>query len=1185
MKMKMFAGLSVLLFLVLFPGKNVNAGEVFRTDFEKDRDATITGETGTLKPVNGCPGARSFPGKGANGTTGAVFAVDNLSDFADLTADVSKPMWNLTYHFPAGFFRSGPGAFSVMAAPRFNQISPYPKKNPGFKQYHILSARQDDTNGLSVFLFIQDGNLCAHLKLTNGQTVMLSGPCIDWKKDQWRKIVLTWDDKEKLLLMDGKVVARRTIAGEVCPFNIIMIGGCYDGSNFQGILDNISFSTEAVGVPARQPVFTDNFSQGDSAWTFSKTDGADGSVEPVKINGKTALKVVKRNHLGTLRLRLDKPLAVRPDTDYKLRGKYWTSDVSVDNGLYFRVQRGKDGGLHYNDHINRGEVYTTYSQPVNAPSGEWRSMFYAFHTKYPERTENYLNILLRGSPCTVYLTDISCDELENQCLYYSEPKERKPKETVLSDGELDKKLALRKMPVIEWQSGPDMKRLFIDGKFVPQFIHRAPTGYPEISRYKEMENAGIKLHTVGIFVGGKAGGRENISIVRERGQYQFSEAMKDVRRALRGAPDSYLILEFKFYPFKNWTDGHDGEIFRNKKGQYGVSNNLLYIDRWIDRMEDKKPAESFYPSYYATAWRAECLRALDAFFDEFDKTPFRKTVAGFFVNGGFDGQFMNNTVDYSEAARTAFRKFLEKKYGSLEGLRKAWNDPKADWNFKDVASVPDYPPNHLDKTFLDPKTEQRYADFMEFRSEGILDTLNVFADAVRKRLGPVMPGYISICDDLNGSHIDTYSMQRLTRENRYDATSCQPKYPMRRNGFIPFNSSVLDSMRIHGKSSVAELDLRTHVTPSVPSEVLREYVSYAKDINDFRSINRKLAGLQIAKNHGMWYYDMGAGYFYDKDIMEELRETGRIMEEVQKVPNTFKPDAAVIFDEKSVFYDQFRSYPMNTFYNGQLLQQYLLTSGVPYDIYYLDDLVDGKIPDYKVLVMLNTSFLNKVQRNALEKWKNAGHTIIWCYAPGFISENGFSTDAVSRLTGIRCSGKPELKRQTASKTKSSDPLAAGLESNVGLADTYRFYTDYPGGNFGRNFDMRRFTVTDPDAEILARYNEDGEAMLAVKRFKDWTSLYAAAPASVTAHLLNNCVRQAGGFVFSEPGLIAHVRSNFVSVHAARGGTYQVHFPSKGKIVCLESGKVLAEDADHLSIQIQPGETRWFKIDPVPEKGS
>ena len=176
-----------------------------------------------------------------------------------------------------------------MASPRFNQISPNPKKDPGFRQYHILSARQGDTNGFSVFLFIQDGNLCALLKLTNGQTVVLSAPCKDWKKDQWRKIVLTWDDKEKLLLMDGKIVARRAIPGEVSPFNIIMVGGCYDGSNFQGILDDISFSTEKIAVPAKHPVFTDNFSHGDSAWTFSKMDGADGSIEPVKINGKTAL--------------------------------------------------------------------------------------------------------------------------------------------------------------------------------------------------------------------------------------------------------------------------------------------------------------------------------------------------------------------------------------------------------------------------------------------------------------------------------------------------------------------------------------------------------------------------------------------------------------------------------------------------------------------------------------------------------------------------------------------------------------------------------------------------------------------------------------------------------------------------------------------------------------------------------
>ena len=126
--------------------------------------------------------------------------------------------------------------------------------------------------------------------------------------------------------------------------------------------------------------------------------------------------------------------------------------------------------------------------------------------------------------------------------------------------------------------------------------------------------------------------------------------------------------------------------------------------------------------------------------------------------------------------------------------------------------------------------------------------------------------------------------------------------------------------------------------------------------------------------------------------------------------------------------------------------------------------------------------------------------------------------------------------------------------------------------------MRRFEITDPEAAVLARYVSDAKAALAVKRFDDWTSVYAAAPASVTSRLLNNCVKQAGGFVFSEPGLIAHVRSNFVSVHAARGGRYNVRFPRKGRIVALEDGTIAANDADSMILEIQPGETRWFKVE-------
>ena len=164
-----------------------------------------------------------------------------------------------------------------------------------------------------------------------------------------------------------------------------------------------------------------------------------------------------------------------------------------------------------------------------------------------------------------------------------------------------------------------------------------------------------------------------------------------------------------------------------------------------------------------------------------------------------------------------------------------------------------------------------------------------------------MPGYISICDDMNGTGIDTYSMADFCKQNYYNGLSPQPRYNYRCEGRVVHTTSVLDSLRIHKKFNILELDLRTYACNSIPSEVNKEYLSFAMTPVSFRNINRKLTGNQIAKGHGFWYYDMAASYFCDSALMKEIKTTFEITREVQKEKDVFTPGTALIFDEKICF--------------------------------------------------------------------------------------------------------------------------------------------------------------------------------------------------------------------------------------------------------------------------------------------
>jgi hypothetical protein len=231
-----------------------------------------------------------------------------------------------------------------------------------------------------------------------------------------------------------------------------------------------------------------------------------------------------------------------------------------------------------------------------------------------------------------------------------------------------------------------------------------------------------------------------------------------------------------------------------------------------------------------------------------------------------------------------------------------------------------------------------------------------------------------------------------------------------------------------------------------------------------------------------------------------------------------------------------------------------------------------------MLVFLNAFKLTPQQRAKLDKLKRDNRTIVWMYAPGYIGDKRFSLDAVCQLTGFKVKTKDGDGRHLSYAVKSNDPLANKLEPIVGLVEMKRSSCDYPASKYGRNWDIQRFWIEkEPSVVSLASYAEDDKISVGVKRFDNWTSVYAAVPSGFTAQMMNNLAKEAGIYVTSQPGLSVAVRGNFVSIHAIKAGTYKLNFPVAGKIIWLEKNRVLAENGQNATITINAGETRWYQI--------
>ena len=212
----------------------------------------------------------------------------------------------------------------------------------------------------------------------------------------------------------------------------------------------------------------------------------------------------------------------------------------------------------------------------------------------------------------------------------------------------------------------------------------------------------------------------------------------------------------------------------------------------------------------------------------------------------------------------------------------------------------------------------------------------------------------------------------------------------------------------------------------------------------------------------------------------------------------YKPEIALIYDEKTYFWLKSDCQDL-TRPNAFLQRSIFQSCGAPVGYYYINDL--AKIPDSaKLFIFVNTFRTTPEEDKLIEGIKQKGRTLLWLYAPGYVTEKNLSKEHIEKLTGF-----PLLKREqplVPDAVVSSQPnlLTKGLEgAHFGTYDSKNkqpiaptFYGDSARGGF----------------QTLATYAEGGQPALLFKRNPEWTSIYCATPI-VSIPLLRAIAREAG----------------------------------------------------------------------------
>ena len=914
------------------------------------------------------------------------------------------------------------------------------------------------------------------------------------------------------------------------------------------------------------PGFEEKFSD---TWATSEIMGASGSgavTAEASRSGDHSLKLTKTNSFGYVQLSSKNPVHAEAGKSYTLRFWFNSSNAQVTSFLIPRLVADNSSVAVANpgEPLWVGYAYDSQSLMRNSPdadSANWIKRVVIYENKTDKDQDIYLQVMMYGNPFDVYIDDFEFAEgkqsrtisPENPAYTYSEEQVK----TILAE-------RTEESAYVTGNNG--ITHFYLNGKETWPIFYRSSTHY-DGKNASQADPAGFGMQNIEI---------NNVWLDLLQDEYRWEQYDSLLMDVLRKNPHARLLLDLWFYPSEKWAKDHPDDIWETKEGK---------------KMD--------YPrcSYSSVNWRKFGETRIRQFIQDMKKHGYWKIVAGVNIGAGHDGQFWTKAIgeyatDYAAGNVRAWHGYLKDKYKDITTLNVAW-----DTNYDGFENIPiaDGTPEH--ESFKPILKKGGLTDYRQFCEATAFDARECFAKAVKEEAGK--PVFVSAYGSPMENQHECFIKMAGKKGKANDMIVSMSYYPYRQPGFAS-GYHPEQSFGFHNTGFLQELDLRYNSAAGWMNEVTEMWCGFQPNITAFRNMHRKLAGISLAQNQGFWYYDMEK-QFVDKDVLNEIGAVKKIADKlVTRKGVDFRPEVCLVrFGAESRYYGS----SVDNVVGATVQWEYMMleTSGVPYDVHYLSDIMDEpSLQKYKVYIFHNNTFLSDAEREWITRnLKNNKRTLVWMYDAGYVSEKGYSLDALSALTGMSVKTADGYTRSIAGIT-GEDKLAVELKGYLkvpefqGMAEALcgifttsgpvqtskpymaQFgYTVVPGTSR-----YQKFWIESGYDNALANYRDDGKTAMAVKRFPDWTSVYIAAPNALAGEMMNNIAQEAGAYRCG-PAAIGELRMSgrFVSYHALKSGKYEFRLPKgASKVMDAETGKILADGVTDFIVDGKAQTTYWYFIE-------
>jgi hypothetical protein len=606
-------------------------------------------------------------------------------------------------------------------------------------------------------------------------------------------------------------------------------------------------------------------------------------------------------------------------------------------------------------------------------------------------------------------------------------------------------------------------------------------------------------------------------------------------------------------------------------------------------------------SFASKIWLEHAQGALRALIAELRRTGLYDRVLGFQIGAGSSGEWIKDmgcmlqtTTDYSPAMRRHFQAWLGERYGTDTALQAAWSDAQVTLDTAAVPSADEQTRTVTGHSFRDPRREQKVIDFYACYGELCADNLAALCQTVRQetngeKLTGGFFGYVlelawnmcffatpSTIPDANVSTIQRsghLGLRRLLESPDVDFLVSPYSYGFRGLGGDGLPMQPAESLRAHGKIYFMEEDALMHngFDPGGRNQAVENHIA----------VYQRNFAQCLTHAHGVTWFEV-ASLCETPSLVDERNRWMRRFQELGTwalgLDRAPAADVGVFLDLESYYYESLQNnLDIPLIWRQRLVG--LNRFGAPHDIYLLDDLLDGGLPDYKLYIFLNPFHLNTARRQKLKQvLRRDGRVALWLHAPGLLNgDDGQPAgepryrDHMHDLTGLRFGQGDSPWGPLMHVTNFRHPITRGLPQDWFWGSTNPigplFHLEDPEAvNLGQvvyslgrckpGFGVRTFNAEDPAAA--------------------WSSVFLSAP-DLPAPVLRGIARWAGVHLYNEAGDVLYATPELLSVHSVAGGPRTFTLPRPAEVVYdLFNERVVARDTAVFEVDLPEASTSlWY----------